>query len=166
MALSFAQSVDRVTEVVMFENWLRFYFIDGESEDALYIRVPEQGMERLKKNYPQLFGLAEQLNNLRIDHQTSVREVCLFVAAEIDGVAIPEAMVQRVFSSPEFAMNVHVFSTWVQAHEEQLDKAFMEFSQWQSMFAEWRKSPKVTEMVQEMAKASAQTATEQPDAVQ
>jgi hypothetical protein len=166
MALSFAQAVERVSEVVMFENWLRFYFIDGESDDALFIRVPEQGMEKLKKNYPQLFGLAEQLNNGRIDHASSVREVCLFVAAEIDGRAIPEAMVQRVFSSPEFAVNIHLFSMWVQAHEEQLDKAFMEFSLWRSMFDEWLKSDAIREMVKELTQQAAQTSTDQPETVQ
>lgn len=58
----FQKSVLQVLEAVMFENWLRFYFIiekpdapaDENGEKPLLLAVPEKGMERIKEHYPHL----------------------------------------------------------------------------------------------------------------
>ena len=56
----FQKTVDQVLEAVMFENWLRFYFIsekpdapaheDGEA--PLFMAVPVKGMERIVSSTP------------------------------------------------------------------------------------------------------------------
>ncbi len=146
MSIDFDSAVKRIGEVVMFENWLRFYFI-AEEGDKLFIRLPETAMERLRVNYAGLYGLAERLNGTEIDHKTSLSAVCMFVASEIDGVALPESLIGRVFDSTRFHLELQLFSAWVQAHEEQLDESFMEFALWRSMFEEWKGSSKVQEYI-------------------
>ena len=89
MASEFDQAVERIAQVVMFENWLRFYFIGEEEGGKLLIRLPEKAMEQLTARYGAFYGLAERLNNREVDHQTSINEVCLFVASEIDGCGPP-----------------------------------------------------------------------------
>lgn len=142
MKSDFENAVERIVQVVMFENWLRFYFI-SEEEDTLLIRVPEKGMFMLQKHYPTFYGLAEGLNNREITHAASLNEVCLFVASEVSGNALPEALVSRVFDSPAFQIELQLFSSWVQNHESLLDERFMEFKEWLAQYDLWRKSDEV-----------------------
>lgn len=144
MQHEFASALSRVTEVVMFENWLRFYFITEEDE-KLFLRVPETALAKLRDEYPHLAGLAERLNATEIDHQSSLNAVCLFVASEIDGVVLPATLIESVFNSSLFHLELQMFNSWVQAHEEQLDAAFMEFSLWQRLYREWKSSDAVQE---------------------
>ena len=143
MASEFDKAVSRITQVVMFENWLRFYFINEEPEDKLFIRLPEKAMDKLKTEYEEFYGLAERLNNREIDHQTSVNEVCLFVATEIDGKSLSEQEISRVFSSSTFQVEQQLFSSWVQAHEDQLDENFTEFRDWLKQYDLWKQTDEV-----------------------
>ncbi len=153
MKATLDQGVKRVSEVVMFENWLRFYFISEEGGN-LYLRLPEKAVVRLKESYPNLHGLAERLNNLEITHKRSLDAVCLFVASEIDGTALPETLIAQVFDHPLFHLELQLFSTWVQNHEEQLDAVFMEFNIWQRMYGEWRQSEDVQKHISSIREAS------------
>ncbi len=58
MSTEFVNAINAVSEVLMFENWLRFYFITEEG-DKLFIRVPETAETRIREEYPHLFGLLE-----------------------------------------------------------------------------------------------------------
>ena len=143
MASEFDQAVERIAQVVMFENWLRFYFIGEEEGGKLLIRLPEKAMEQLKARYGAFYGLAERLNNREVDHQTSINEVCLFVASEIDGRGLSEQMISRVFDSSQFQAELQLFGAWVQAHEEKLDENFMEFSDWLKQYTAWKQTDEV-----------------------
>ncbi len=143
MTSEFDEAVSRITQVVMFENWLRFYFITEEEDGKLLIRLPEKALEQLKARYASFYGLAESLNNREIDHQTSVNEVCLFVATEIDGKSLSEQMINRVFDSTQFQVELQLFSAWVQAHEEMLDENFVEFNVWLERYAAWKQTDEV-----------------------
>ena len=143
MASEFDQAVERIPQVVMFENWLRFYFIGEEEGGKLLIRLPEKAMEQINTRYGAFYGLAERLNNREIDHQTSINEVCLFVASEIDGRSLSEQTINWVFDSSQFQAELQLFSAWVQAHEEKLDENFMEFNDWLKQYAAWRQTDEV-----------------------
>lgn len=51
----FQKNVDDVLEGVMFENWLRFYFLeeteekDEKGEPKLVMNIPEKGMAKIKE---------------------------------------------------------------------------------------------------------------------
>ena len=80
-----------------------------------------------------------------------MQAVVMFTATEMNGLVLPEPLIEQIFDSPRFHLDLQLFSSWVQSHEEQLDAGFMEFSTWQSMFEEWRKSDKVQEYAAEVA---------------
>ncbi len=68
----FRDAVEAVLRVVIFENWLRFYFIVGKGEDERLFWKFRKKHEQNKKNlYPQYLPLAEGLKNMEIDFQTS-----------------------------------------------------------------------------------------------
>lgn len=150
MSSNLQDNIDRIIEVVMFENWLRFYFI-AEEGDTLSIRLPEKAQEQLKKRYGRLYGLADRLNNLPISHETSMNEVCLFISGGFDGHPLSDDVLSAVFASDAFQVEMQLFNSWVQAHEEQLDAAFLEFSEWRRLFAEWEKTAEVQEYRKNLA---------------
>ncbi|UZP66267.1 hypothetical protein N1030_11640 [Desulfovibrio mangrovi] len=159
-ATEFGKAVEAISEVLMFENWLRFYFIAEEGE-KLFIRVPEQGQMRIRENHPALFALVEDMNDKEITPETSRMAVCNFVSSEIEGSVVKAGMGGRVFDSQTFQFEMHLFGTWVQSHEEQLDKGFLDFNTWKNLYAEWKKSDKVREHIEQLR--DAMTRSSQPD---
>ncbi len=157
---TFVKNVEKVLEVVMFENWLRFYFIgEEEGSDSLFIHVPEQGMARIKELYPHLSLLAETVNNKEITFDSSRAAVCEHVLTEVDGKTIPKEMSTMIFDSVTFHVELQLFNTWISAHEEQLDESFLEFGAWRNIFAHWRQTDGVKEIaVKMMNAATTQTA--------
>jgi hypothetical protein len=100
-------AVGRVAEVIMFENWLRFYFIT-EEDDKLFIRLPEKSLEQIQQRYKSHYDLAVMLNNEEIDHQHSLKAVCLHVAGNFDGRPLSEHVVAGVFDSPKFQLELQL----------------------------------------------------------
>ncbi len=143
MSTAFQNSVRQILEAVMFENWLRFYFITEQEGNRLTLAVPEQGMARLKELHPHLVPLAEEVNGKEISFELSRQAVCTFVVTQIDGQAMPRNMADLVFDSSSFQLEMQLFNNWVQAHEDQLDAHFLDFAAWKRLFAEWRNSDKV-----------------------
>lgn len=165
MSSSLTNAVERIMEVVMFENWLRFYFI-AEEGDTLFIRLPEKALEQLKKRYGRFYELAERLNNVPISHETSMKEVCLFIADGIEGQPIPEDVISRVFESGEFQIAMQLFGSWVQTHERQLDASFLEFSEWGRLFAQWQEGEEVQEYRKTLAERQLLSGSNVSDALQ
>lgn len=165
MSTNLQDNIDRIIEVVMFENWLRFYFI-AEEGDTLSIRLPEKAMEQLKKRYGHLYGLADRLNNVAISHDTSMNEVCLFISGGFDGHPMPDHVIADVFASAAFQVEIELFNHWVQAHEAQLDASFLEFSEWQRLFAEWEKADEVREFRKTLAERQVLSRSDASETVQ
>ena len=163
MSNTFALS--KIIETIMFENWLRFYFIHEANNKDLMIRIPEKGMSMIEKAHPQLAGLAEALNNKPITHESSMQAVCVHVAASLS-MSVPDSVVEQIFSSPEFQLEVNLFGTWVQSHETQLDESFFPFEEWLTLFKKWRESDKVQQHVDEISSALSHTATTGTNEVQ
>lgn len=158
----FNAAVQQVLEAVIFENWLRFYFITEKADapEDLYLAVPEQAVQRIQELYPHLYPMVLALNSQNIDFETSRRALCTFVVTELDGKSIPSEMGVKVFDSTTFQTEMHLFNTWVQAHEPQLDKAFMDFGMWLSLFAEWRNSEAVKDWATQLNTAPLQNLAE------
>ena len=153
MSTAFQQAVQQILEVIMFENWLRFYFISEPEGGSLALAVPEQGLTRIREQHPQLMPLLEELNGKNISFELSRQAVCAFVAAQLDGKTMPVNMADFVLDSSSFQLEMHLFNSWVQGHEEQLDKNFLDFSTWKRLFAEWRNSGKVQEWAASLTSA-------------
>ena len=163
----FRNAVEQALEAVMFESWLRFYFIEelpadadgkkpdaADAEDRLAIRVPEKGMARIRELYPNLLPLAESMNGHEVDFETSRRAVCTFVLGHLDGKTMPRDMASVVFASATFQIELQLFHTWLQLHEAQLDQGFQEFGAWRALFAQWRATPGARELAEKLAVAT------------
>ena len=162
MATEFTTALKAIREVMMFENWLRFYFIaeqEGE-EDKLFIMVPPQAEKNIREQHPNLWAMVEQLNNKEITPATSREAVVTFVSSELEGSAFKAGLAGRVFDSSNFHLEMQLFNIWVQSHEEQLDQTFADFATWCGMFETWRSSDKVKEYIEEMRDTMVRTARE------
>jgi hypothetical protein len=165
MAAEVEAAVGRVAEVIMFENWLRFYFI-AEEDEKLFIRLPEKSMEQIQQRYRSYSDLAAMLNNEEIDHQHSLKAVCMFISGDFDGRPLPDYVVAGVFDSPKFQLELQLFSNWVQNHEEKLDERFMEFSEWQKAFALWKDTDEVKDYAKRLAESMVFAPSDDPKTVQ
>ncbi|GFH62909.1 MAG: conserved hypothetical protein [Candidatus Desulfovibrio kirbyi] len=142
------KSVAHILEAVMFENWLRFYFIaegpdmreSADGHSSLVLRVSDKGMERIRADYSHLLPLAESLNGKDLDFEASRTAVCLFVTDHLDGTVMPKDSAAQVLASALFQDRLQLFNTWVQAHENVLDKTFLDFAAWRQLFAQWAES--------------------------
>lgn len=148
MEPTFAEAVADVSEIMQFENWLRFYFLYQE-EDELVVRIPEQAMAHFMEKYPNLAPLAEIMNNDTITYEKSVSTVCTFVVSSLDGKKYRQGVIPGVLDSPEFQNEMYLFQMWTQNHEKQLEQTPMEFQIWRQLFAEWKQSDSVQKLVQQ-----------------
>ena len=154
----FQTGVAKVLEAVMFENWLRFYFISEkpdapagrDGQPALFIAIPVKGMERISQLFPRLLPMAEELNGQEVSFETSRRAVCNFVLAHVDGQVIARDSAAMIFESATFQVQMQLFNTWVQMHEDQLDRGFTEFGAWRKLFDEWRQTPGARELAEKL----------------
>lgn len=157
----FQNAVWQVLEAVMFENWLRFYFISEkpdapagpDGEPPLFLAVPHKGMERIRELYPHLLPLAEDMNGREANFENSRRAVCTFVLDSLDGKSMPKDMAATIFESATFQIQMQLFNAWVQMHEEQLDQGFLEFGAWRKLFGRWRETPGGRELADRLALA-------------
>lgn len=151
--------LSHILEIVMFENWLRFYFIEETKENDLLIRIPEQSFAQIEKLYPHLAPMADRLNNEIITHNSSMEAVCVHVATTLSGKTVSDTTIEEIFGSAAFQTEIQMFGTWVLAHETQLDEHFLPFHEWQEIFKEWRASAKVQTHADEINDTVAHAAT-------
>ncbi len=154
----FQNGVAKVLEAVMFENWLRFYFITekpdapvaADGQPALFIAVPVKALERISELFPRMLPLAEGMNGQEVNFENSRRAVCSFVLSSVDGHVMPRDSAAMIFDSATFQVQMQLFNAWVQMHEEQLDRNFVDFGGWQKLFDEWRSSPAARELAEKL----------------
>lgn len=147
----FQKYVADILEVAMFENWLRFYFIEENPDDeTLKLQIPVKSMERIGELYPALQPLAEKMNGNPIDFQISRDNVLSHIMNEMEGKVLPQGEAQRVLQSATFQTRLQLFHTWEQLHEDQLDSSFMEFGAWRNLFAQWRETAGARELEQKL----------------
>lgn len=143
----FHQNVLDVLEAVMFENWIRFYFLaeeegsgkDGE-EAKLCVAIPEKGMAKIAELYPRLAAIAAHVNGREANFENSRKAVCEYVLGELDGTTMARGTAASILDSHSFQVAMQLFNIWVQAYEEKLDERFLDFGAWKTLFAQWRAS--------------------------
>lgn len=158
----FKEEVRLILEILMFENWLRFYFIkeekskdenDGQDQTVLKLELPEKALNKIKELYPDFYPLAREMNGRVVDFEISRRAVMGYVMEALDGTKIPRGEAQRVLGSAIFQTDLQLFHTWVQMHENQLDQGFADFGSWRDMFAKWKESPAAQNLAADIMKS-------------
>ena len=138
----FKQAIQSMLDAIIFENWIRFYFLMEEEEQAgkearIYIGIPDQAMSRIRENYGALIHMAEQLNGKEATLETSRNAVCDFIRREYEGNIIPQGSVTAYFDTHSFQIELQLFNIWVQGSETFLEQQFMDFNQWRASFRNW-----------------------------
>lgn len=155
----FQRQVALILEAVMFESWLRFYFIRDAGENGqekLELQLPEKSLGRIKELYPGLYPMAEKLNGREVDFAVSRDSVLEHIMNHIDGQEMERGQAQRILQSQAFQVRLQLFHTWEQMHEEQLDQGFAEFGAWRNLFAQWLETPGAKELARRLAQAPAE----------
>lgn len=154
----FQKDVQKILEVAMFENWLRFYFIqerkvEGAEDPELIIKLSDKSLERIREHYPEFLPMAEGLNNKPINFEASKNAVLQHILTVMDGKALEKGSAQRVLQSSTFQTKLQLFHTWEQMHEDQLEAGFLDFGTWLSLFGQWLETPGARELAKKLLHA-------------
>ena len=137
-----AGNLRHAEELILFEQWMRFYFIEEEG-GILYIRMPQETFELVRHEFPALFPVAEALNDKPIDHQATL---AILSEAMLNGVhALNNDQWAEVLGGSGFKLTLTLLSTWVEAEEENLDEYPLGFSAWLGRFEAWRASEAIVD---------------------
>lgn len=141
----FQEAVNGMLEALMFENWLRFYFLQeekrpGADEPVLRVIIPEPAMQRIRDRFTAYVPMAERMNGREATLELSRDAVCDFIRTTYEGTLIPRGSVASYFDSHAFQVGMQLFNVWVQAYEELLDATFHDFARWCEAFRTWRAS--------------------------
>lgn len=142
-SLSLKAAINDAVQVFQFDQWLRFHYIVEKEDGTLFVKVPEEVMQRIKSEYPRLHSLAEVMNDHAITQQSSHDTVCAHIASNLDGEKYDPSVVPRVFDSPQFKIDMYVFNIWVKMHESILEQEELFFSDWEQSFNEWKELDEV-----------------------
>ncbi len=151
----FAKAVNRMMDAIIFENWLRFYFLSEEGakdneEQKLMIAIPEKAMGQIAQRYGSLREMAEALNGREATMDNSRSAVVNFVKREVEGTFVPVGGLAACFDSKAFQNTLHLFNAWIQAAEDMLDAQFYDFDQWRDLFASYKDSEAGQKLMQQM----------------
>lgn len=117
-----------ILELILFENWLRFYYLD-ESSGRLVI--PGEALTSLKKIQ---VALAEDLNGKRVELSAS-RDALL---AQFRQVVPDDVSLQQVLGSAEFIREMDTFQSWLQLHAAELAAKNLNFVNWLALYERWK----------------------------
>ena len=130
-------AVKEVAKVFHFEFWLRFYFIQ-ETEDGLRLVLSPEHEMRMRRNFPEMWELVERLQSEVLSPQLSQQAVGEYLQLYVEGKKFAANMVPRVLDSKDFEVEMYLFDTWVELHEDQLMEKIYGFDQWMHMYGQWR----------------------------
>lgn len=129
-----ARNLRHAEELILFEQWMRFYFIE-EDGGILYIRMPQSVVDMIRHEYPALFPMVEALNDHPIDHQATL---AILSESMLNGdYALNSEEWAEVLGGSGFKLTLTLLSTWVEAEEDSLDAEQLSFSSWLVRFEAW-----------------------------
>ncbi len=163
-SIQYDKAVRDLMEVIMFDQWMRFYYVE-DKDGKLFLQVPPEVVKAVREEFPHLFGIVEQLNGREIDYQKCFGALCAHVANQLDGSKFADNVVPAVFDSKPFKIEQYVFNVWLKGHEAHLEAEAMPFALWREMYDTWRAMDEVKEYLLKLTAgnmepgASASTAT-------
>lgn len=144
--LRYDRAVADVIEVIMFDQWMRHYFTT-ERDGKLFLEIPEDVLDEVRREHPALFTLAEPVNNAELTYKKCQDNICTYMASSLDGSKYADGVVATVFDSKPFKIEQYVFSLWLKGHEAYLDAERRSFSEWKEMYENWKKMDEVREYI-------------------
>lgn len=138
-----------VSRVFHFEFWLRYYFVE-EKDGKLFIALNEDQRRQVRDQFSEYWDLAERMVGVLLSPELSQRVVVEFLQLHMDGVKYSHAAINEVLDSKEFSVEMHLFDTWINLHEEQLMKKIYGFNTWMHIYGEWKDTDKTKQIAQSL----------------
>ena len=136
-----------VSHVFHFEFWLRYYFVE-EKDGRLFITLNEEQRKQVHDQFSEYWELAERVEGVPLSFELSQRVVVEFLQLHMDGVKYPPAAINDVLDNKEFSVEMQLFDTWINLHEEQLMQKIYGFDTWMHIYGEWKDTDKTKQMAQ------------------
>lgn len=149
MQQKFKQDLKDITDICKFEFWLRFYFVQ-EKDNQIYILIPEDIMEHIKKEYPFLSGLSLELNKEDITPEKSQNTIINYIGKTLDHSQADQTSIYSILNSKSFEVEMQIFHMWVEAHQDQLEESVLDFKEWMQLFEAWKRTEKGQNLLNQM----------------
>ncbi len=133
------ESLKEISEVFMFELWLRFYFIE-ESHGNLRISLDDQVIEKMEGEYGHLAKLASALNNTELNPDVCQKVIVEHLMDQFDGKKYEIGHIPKILDSAVFKTEIQLFNAWTHIFEAQLDKTILSFGKWKELYGEWKQT--------------------------
>lgn len=142
-------ALNDMAKVFHFEYWLRYYFIE-ERENGLYINLTEEQLKQMQAQFPDYWDVVERMHGLPLSPELSQKAVVEFLQLNYEGKKYPANTVVKVLDSKDFSVEMYLFDTWVDLHEEQLMQKVYGFDYWMHIYDEWRNTDKAQQLIQSL----------------
>ncbi len=142
-------ALNDMARVFHFEFWLRYYFIQ-EKDGNLYIELSEEQAKQMQAKFPDFWELVETVQNRPLSPELSQQSVVEFLQVNFEGKRYPANTVLKVLDSKDFSVEMYLFNTWVDLHEEQLMQKIFGFDYWMHIYDEWKTTGKGQQLTQSL----------------
>lgn len=139
-----------MVKVFHFEFWLRYYFIE-ERDNGIFIQLSAEQAKQMQAQFPEFWELVERMQNQPLSPELSQQAVVEFLQLNYDGKKFPSNTVPKVLDTKEFSIEMYLFDTWLNLHEEQLMQKIYGFDYWMHAFSEWKNSDRGQQVAQSLA---------------
>lgn len=130
-------AMSALLNAVIFEQWLRFSWIEEDEEGDFCIQIPAETVSELVEDYPDYEILIAQLNGTIVDADMACSAVLGYARAALGEQSL------AVLENHAFQNMVGRFHQWLNDNVETLDQEPKNFDQWCELFhAELQKAPK------------------------
>ena len=141
-------ALNDMSQVFHFEFWLRYYFIE-EKDGHLFIELSDEQAKQMQASFPDYWELVEHVQGRPLSPELSQQSVVEFLQVNFEGKKYPANTVLKVLDSKDFSVEMYLFNTWVDLHEEQFMQKIYGFDYWMRIYEEW----KVTEKAQQLSQS-------------
>ena len=125
-------AMSTLLNAVIFEQWLRFSWIEEDEEGDFCIQIPAETVSELVEDYPEYEGLIAQLNGTIVDADMACSAVLGYARSSLGEQSL------AVLEHNEFQNMVGRFHQWLNDNVEALDQDPKNFDQWCELFLAYR----------------------------
>jgi len=141
------KALNDMARVFHFEFWLRYYFIE-ERDGNLFIELSADQAKQMQAQFPDYWELAESVQGRPLSPELSQQSVVEFLQVNFEGKEFPANTVLKVLDSKDFSVEMYLFNTWLDLHEEQLMQKIFGFDYWMRIYEEWKATEKAQQLTQ------------------
>lgn len=138
-----------MAQVFHFEFWLRYYFIE-ERDGNLFIELNPEQAKQMQTQFPDYWELVESVQGRPLSPELSQQSVVEFLQINFEGKKYPANTVLKVLDSKDFSVEMYLFNTWLDLHEEQLMQKIYGFDHWMRIYEEWKATEKGQQLAQSL----------------